>query len=312
MVINSSYNFISNTLTPLVAPLVVSQPVVIATGTLCAIPAIELGIRTFQDATDLLSICFPSEKGEDNLKQNRIDARNKIINELISHLAKTILLGACALNVFTGSGAIGLVGFMIYSKAAWKDETNCKNPSTSIMVTGVAVMILNHYKMKILKACFCNTIALVKKIVAKAMILFKGVWHAFKSLAHGIKKFVFYPFKLIARGAVKLAALLVKIGKVVAKLFMHKPLIGLGLLAAAGTAFIFIKVVPISGIVAVIDTLARHIFTAVITVVKFIPDVAAAGGKVLLGAVRVVGTVLGFVPAVIMKVGSAVGYVFGY
>ncbi len=84
----------------------------------------------------------------------------------------------------------------------------------------------------------------------------------------------------------------------------------MGLLAAAVTAVI--KVVSISGIIAVIDTLARHLFTAVISVVKFIPDVAIAGGKVLLGALRVTATVLGFVPAVIVKVCSAAGYVFGF
>ncbi len=102
MAINSGYNFISNTF----APWVVNQPVAIATGILCAIPALELGIRAYQDASDLYATSAPLENVVTEAKQNRFDSRNKLINELISHLAKAILLGACALNVFPASGGI--------------------------------------------------------------------------------------------------------------------------------------------------------------------------------------------------------------
>ena len=291
MIITSSYNFLSNT----IAPWVVNEPVAIATGIVCAIPALEMGIRACHDASDFFSTSAILEKEEIETEQKRLQLRSKLKNEFISHVAGSILLGACALNPFSASGVVGMIGFMIYSKLKIKSEMDFKNPSYSVVVTGLALTILNHYKTTIIKACFCKTTAAITFIFAKCLTFIKMAGHALKSFGHGVKKFVVYPFKMIARGAIKLASLLMKIGLFAAKIFLHKPLIGLGLITAAVTAVIIIKVVPVSGIVAAIDTLARHLFTAVIAVVKFIPDVAAAGGKVLLGTMRVVGTVLGFV-----------------
>ncbi len=269
------------------------MPVVVTTGCLCAIPAVEMALRAFQD----LEALYQAKNDEVSLEENDPKKSQmkfrciKISNELIQHTIGSLFLGVCAANIFPGSALVGALGFMIYSKITWKKEVDFTNPSFATFGMGLSLQFLSIIKKDIVKSVIKITqtsielvfraskyilvsiyhiaqeiIGAAKQVVHVIKVTAKGMTKAFKTLILLPGKFVVGACKVIGKAAIKAASIIGRSVEVACKALIRHPLIGLGFLAVGVClSAILINASSVAGLIgktaAIVGVVAKGIFS---------------------------------------------------
>jgi hypothetical protein len=217
-----------------IPPIAASHPIIVGTGILCAIPAIDL---TFCALKDLDGINFKTPSLLPEKKQDYLDRQDKLKTSLRIHAIGAAILGACAANLFPGSGAVGAVGFMAYARFSWEREFEAPTPPLTICLTGYALKVLSVYKGKIAHGIFSKSVEIcrwagscIHTIAIKVLDCARAVIHGVKIGFRAAGKLCHYVIVLPAKG-------LQAIGHVFKVFFhalhslVHHPVAGLGVLA---------------------------------------------------------------------------------
>ncbi len=286
--------FISNVFTNYVVPAALSRSVVIGAGCLGAIPALEMAYCASQEFNGILENGMAPKDETETQKIARLAEKEKLKTTLFIRGVGALLFGACALNQFPGSGATGLLGFLVYSRFTWKSELKNKNPCLSKLVTGFGLSLLSHHKKDLAKYTVKIGVkigSVIQKVSAQAAHLFQKILRAGIAFGKGVVKVIVFPFKLTGK--------FLKIFK----LFIQHPKLGLGLLVGIVLVIGLVKYShPLTGAAAVvaktINVAVRGLFTAGALLIRGI-------GK----TIRPLGTALSFVPTVLVKTVNGVSAV---
>ncbi|HEX4839561.1 MAG TPA: hypothetical protein VFU89_03865 [Rhabdochlamydiaceae bacterium] len=186
-----------------VVPAALSRPMVISAGCILAIPALELVHRIRQDYSlfkerlQVPAIIEPEEQ-----KSTRLE-KIESLQDLIKTRAMTALIfGAFASNYIPGSGAIGLLGYLVYSKLDWKNEKKNDNPCISLIVPGFVLKVISEYKSQIGHAMKVGVIHATSATNSFLRALITQVKHAATAVfrvLRSIVKVLTIPFKLLAK-----------------------------------------------------------------------------------------------------------------
>lgn len=133
-------------------PAATSRSVVIGAGVLSAFPVLEMAMRTIQDMGEILTHSTPPTSETKKEKTIRLARKEKLTKEMIIHGFGALILGGCALNPFTGSGAIGLAGYLVFARYTWQREIDSKNQCRSTVFSGMAVQLLSVFGTDFLKS----------------------------------------------------------------------------------------------------------------------------------------------------------------
>lgn len=280
-------SLVSGVFSDYVVPAALSRPMVIGAGCMVAIPALELIKRVSEDYDLSQRYNIPAAHESESAKSARLQKKDQLQNTMLVRGIGAAILGACAFNLFPGSGAVGLLGCLTYSRFNWKNEANNANSCYSLVVPGFALQFLSDYKKQIAKAIFSQikiaTLAIGSFIYKTAMKVRRfglAILHGMRS----ITKVIIAPFK-------KLGSLLK-----IFKPFIRHPKLGLGFLAGLVCLIGCVKyghrVIGAAGVIA----------NAVSNVIQGLWNAGAGMSSV----VRPLGTVLSYIPSVLMQTVSGI------
>jgi hypothetical protein len=276
-------SLISGVFNNYVVPAALCRPMVIGAGCIMAVPALELVQRVSEDYALIQRYDIPAIQESTYNKSARLQKKEQLKNTLLIRGIGVLTLGACALNLFPGSGALGLLGCLTYSRYNWKNEIKNANPCLSLFVTGFALDILSHYKTEIAKAIFSKVKttglaigSFLYKIAMKVSRFSLAIFHALRSTT----KVIFTLFK-------KLGSLF--------KSFVKHPRLGLGLLVGLVCLIGCVKyghqLTGAAGVIArTINAVAGNLFTA-----------GAFIGRGIGKTIRPLGTAASYIPMVLVK-----------
>jgi hypothetical protein len=274
-----------------VVPAALSRPMVIGAGCSVAIPALELIKCISQDYGSMQQYNNRSPNEPESAKSARLQKKDHLKNTLLIRGIGALILGACAFNLFPGSGALGLLGCLTYSRFKWKNEIGNVNPCFSLVVPGIALEVLSHYKTQIAKVIISRIkIAALAigsffyKTALKAGRIGLKILHAIPAAAKAILK----PFKL--------AGNLLKIFKP----FVRHPKLGLSFLAGLVCLIGCVKYGhQLTGAAAVVAKGINGLVGGLLAAGTFI-------GRGLGKTIRPLGTALSFVPTILVKTVSGI------
>ncbi len=199
-------------------PIATNQKVVIGTGCLVAIPALEMALRAIQNIDVAHRLQSPPEKETNEARTTRLNRIEKLKNASINRGMGALIFGACALNSFPGSGTIGLTGYLIYSHFNLKNEQININPCFTTFFTGIGITLLSEFTKHIVKT-------------------------SSSKVAHAVSKAGPVLKKLAAKASSAALKLIGGIAKLFLSVFRH-PRLGLGVLAGIGLLIVCIKYGP--------------------------------------------------------------------
>lgn len=222
-------SLISGVFTNYVIPAALSRPAVIGAGCLLAIPVLEMAKCAGEDFYGVLEHRFATQGETEHQKIARLEQQDKLRISMNVRAIGALIFGACALNFLPGSGAAGLLGFLVYSRFTWKKETENKNLCISIFLTGFGLSFSSHYKKEI-----AQTMVKISAIVAA------GLQKVSIKVASVVQK-ILGAGKAFTKGAVKVISVPFKFGIKLFKPFIRHPLLGLGLLGSVAVVILSVK-----------------------------------------------------------------------
>ncbi len=276
-------SLISGLFTNYIVPTAMSRPLVIGAGCLLAIPVLEMAKCAVDDFNGILKHRIPPKDETEIQKTARLEQKEKLKTSMAIRAVGALIFGACALNNFPGSGAAGLLGFLVYSRFTWKKELENQNPCISTLLSGFGLSFASHHKKEIAK-----TTAKISAIVAA------GIQKVSIKVASVVQK-ILSAGTAFGKGIVKVISLPFKIGIKLFKSFIRHPLLGLGVLGSIAGMVLCVKyghqmTGAAAFIAKAVNYLARGLFIAGSFVVQGLGKVA-----------RPLGTALTFVPSVLAK-----------
>ncbi len=259
---------------------------VIGAGCILAIPALELVKRISEDYGDVQKYNIPPAHESAYYKSVRLEKKEIMKNSMIIRGVTALILGGCASNFIPGSGAVGLLGYMAYSRFTWKNELKNKNPCISFVVPGLVLQILSEFKKPIAQSVISGVTIAATAIGSFLYKLGATVGRIGLAILHGVRslvKLIVTPFKMLGS--------LLKIFKP----FIRHPLLGLGAIAGVICLIGCVKYGHrITGAAAVVG---KALNLVVVGLWKTGAFLLKGVGK----AIRPLGTVLSFIPSVLMK-----------
>ncbi len=289
-------SLISGVFNNYVAPAALSRPMVIGAGCIVAIPALELVKRISEDYVDIQKYNIPTANESESDKSARLEKKELRKNTMIMRGVTALILGGCASNFIPGSGAVGLLGYLTYSRFNWGNELRRgTNPCISLILPGLVLNILSDFK-KLIAGTIIHGVTIAAKAVGsffyqlgvKVARIGLAIFHGIRSIA----KVIVIPFKMLGS--------LLKIFKP----FIRHPLLGLGMIAGVICLIGCVKYGHrLTGAAAVV---ARALNFVVVGLWK-------AGAFILRGlgkAIRPLGIALSFIPSVLMRIVQVVRAVF--
>jgi hypothetical protein len=294
-------SMVSGVFNDYVVPAALSRPMVIGAGCIVAIPALEL-IKCIGQDYDVIQRYNTAVINEsESAKSERLYKQDLLKNTLLMRGIGALILGACAFNLFPGSGAVGLLGYLTYSRFNWINEASNTNPCYSLVVPGIALQVLSAYKkliaIAIISRIKITTLAIGSFIYKTAM----KVGRFGLAILHGIRStiiMIITPFKKLGN--------LLKIFKP----FIRHPKLGLAFVASLVCLMGCVKYGhKLTGAAAVVVQGITGVVRGGLSTGTFIGQ---GIGKTIPPTIRFLGTTLSFVPTILVKTMSSVKAVVGF
>jgi len=283
------------------------DPLVLGAGIFCAIPTLDLTLCAWKDfeGINFTPPVLPPEN-----QQAYLTRQEKLRKSLRTHAIAAVIFGACSANLFPRSGAVGALGFLVYSRFAWELELESPHPALTVQLTGFALKVLSVYKKSIARWIFSKSIEIgrwacswIQTIAAKVMSCARAIIHAIKIGLRAAGRFCHYAFVLPARG-------LRAVGHVF-KVFFHAlralvqhPAAGLGVLAGAVCLIGAVKYRHL--LKGAMRPMARLIHRCAKGVLKALPYVLRGVGK----TIKFLGKALWALPYVLIKIVKTIASIF--
>jgi hypothetical protein len=279
-------SLISGVFNNYIVPAALSRPVVIGAGCIVAIPALELIKRASEDYDVIQRYNIPATHESEYDKSVRLQKKELLKNTLYIRGIGVLILGVCAFNQFPGSGAVGLLGYLTYSRFNWKNELRNTNHCISLVLPGLVLNILSDFKKPIAKAIISGISIAASAVGSFLHKMAVRIGHVVSAILHGIRAAV----KVILT-PLKWAGSLLKIFKP----FVRHPKLGLVLLV--GVVFMIGCVKyghQLTGAAAVVAKAVNVVVGGLFTALAFI-------GRGIGKTIRPLGTALSFIPTVLVK-----------
>lgn len=281
-------SLISGVVNNYVIPAALSRSVVIGAGSIVAIPALELIKRISEDYSLSQRYNIPAINESESAKSIRLQKKEHLNNTMLARGIGAAFLGACALNIFPGSGAVGLLGYLTYSRFSWKNEISNANPCYSLVVPGLVLQILSACKTQIAKAIISRVKIVVLAVGSFFYKIAMKINHVSLAILHVIRSLIVTPLKKLGN--------LLKIFKP----FIRHPKLGLAFLAVLIGLVGCIKYGHhLTGAAAVVAKTLNGVVGVLLTAGTFI-------GQGIGKTIRPLATAISYTPMVVAKTVSGI------